>query len=153
MHCQPAALSASVPADSMKTLAEYSGCERNVLITSTEKEDSMHSLTSPIQYLKLRRVHKKRKQIALHMLALSGVVRPSHVELRYQTQMAHNTASDGPSARSGDPLTHPLPLRSWDHRITLTTKQTRQWASSLSSAIVQLAKSPIQFRATKQLDL
>jgi hypothetical protein len=131
MNCQHAALSVSAPADSMKTLAEYSGCKRGVLIISTQKEDSMHSLTSPIQYLKLRRVHKKRKQIALHMLALSGVVRPSHVELRYPTHMVSSIASDGQSARSGDPLTHPLPLQSWDHRITLNMKQTRQWASSL----------------------
>ena len=45
----------------------------------------MHVLSSPIQYIKLRRAHKKQKRTALHMLALSGVVRPSHVELRYAT--------------------------------------------------------------------
>ena len=42
----------------------------------------MHALSSPIQYIKLHRAHKKQKRTALHMLALSGVVRPSQVELR-----------------------------------------------------------------------
>ena len=111
----------------------------------------MHVLSSPIQYIKLRRAHKKRKRNVLHMLALSGVVRPSHVELRYASRVANVTAFRAQPASSEDPQTHPVPLPSWDHNIMINTKQTRQWARSLSSSLVQLANKPIQLRWTKQL--
>ena len=113
----------------------------------------MHVLSSPIQYIKLRRAHKKQKRTALHMLALSGVVRPSHVELRYATRVANVTAFRAQPAAIEDSQTYPVPLPSWDHNITLNMKQTRQWACSLSSSLVQLAKKPIQLRWTKQLDV
>ena len=113
----------------------------------------MHGLSSPIQYIKLRRAHKKQKRTALHMLALSGVVRPSHVEIRYATPIAGITAFRTQPTAIGHPQTHPIPLRSWDHNITLNMKQTRQWAHSLSSSLVQLAKKPILLRRTKQLDV
>ena len=45
----------------------------------------MHLLSSLIHYTKLRKVRKNQKRIALHMLAASGVVRPSHVEIRFPT--------------------------------------------------------------------
>ena len=85
----------------------------------------MHVLSSPIQYIKLRRAHKKQKRTALHMLALSGVVRPSHVELRYATRVASVTAFRAQPTAIEDPQTHPVPLPSWDHNITLNMKQTR----------------------------
>ena len=110
----------------------------------------MHGLSSPIQYIKLRRAHKKQKRTALHMLALSGAVRPSHVEIRYATPIASITASRAHPTGIGHPLTHPLPLRSWDHNITLNMNQTWQWARSLSSAIVHLAKKPIVLQGSKQ---
>ena len=113
----------------------------------------MHVLSYPIQYIKLRRTHKKQKRTALHMLALSGVVRPSHVELRYATRVASVTAFRAQPAAIEDSQTYPVPLPSWDHNITLNMKQTRQWACSLSSSLVQLAKKPIQLRWTKQLDM
>ena len=136
----------------MKTLVEFSGCKKTSS-PSTQKEDTMHVLSSPIQYIKLRRAHKKQKRTALHMLALSGVVRPSHVELRYATPIASITAFRAQPTAIGDPQTHPIPLPSWDHNITLNMKQTQQWARSLSSSLVQLAKKPIQLRWTKQLDM
>jgi hypothetical protein len=114
----------------------------------------MQVLSSPIQYLRLRRAHKKQKRIALHMLAVSGVLRPSHVELRYEAPIVNmTTASRGQAATSGHPLTHPVPLQSWDQNIKPNMKQTPQWGRSLSSAIVQFAKKPILFRWAKQLDL
>ena len=112
----------------------------------------MQVLSSPIQYIKLHRAHKKQKRTALHMLALSGVVRPSHVELRYATPIASITAFQAQPAAIRDPQTHPVPLPSWDHNTTLNMKQTGQWARSLSSAIVHLAKKPIVLLCTKQLD-
>lgn len=113
----------------------------------------MHVLSSPIQYIKLRRAHKKQKRTALHMLALSGAVRPSHVELRYATPIAGMTAFRAQPTANGHPQTHPIPLPSWDHDTTLNMKQTQQWARSLSSSLVQLAKKPIVLRWTKQLEL
>jgi hypothetical protein len=114
----------------------------------------MHVLSTPIQYIKLRRAHKKQKRIALHMLAVSGVLRPSYIELRYEAPITSMmSASHGHTAITGQPLTHPLPLPSWDHNIAPNVKQTPQWGRSLSSAIVQLAKEPILFPWAKQLDL
>jgi hypothetical protein len=116
-------------------------------------EDTMNILSSPIQYIKLRRAHKKQKRTALHMLALSGVVRPSHVELRYSTPIASITAFRTQPTAIENPQTQPIPLRAWDHHITLIMKQTPQWARSLSSATVQLSKKPIVIRWAKQLDV
>jgi hypothetical protein len=113
----------------------------------------MHVLPSPIQYIKLRSAHKKQKRTALHMLALSGAVRPSHVELRYAAPISSITASCAQLTAVGHPQTHPVPLRSWDHDTTLNMKQTLQRVRSLSSSLVQLAKKPIVLRWTKQLDL
>jgi hypothetical protein len=108
----------------------------------------MHVLSYPVQYIKLRRTHKKQKRTALHMLALSGVVRPSHIELRYATPIASITAFRAQPTAIGDPQTHPVPSPSWDHNTTFNMKQTRQLACSLSSSLVQLAKKPIQLRWT-----
>lgn len=109
----------------------------------------MHDLSSPIQYIKLRRTHKKQRRNALHMLAVSGVVRPSSVELRYTTSIANVTAFRRQSAAIEHQQTHPLPLPSWDHN----TKQVRQWARNLSSSLAQFANKPIVFPWAKLLDL
>ena len=110
----------------------------------------MHVLSSPIQYIKLRRAHKKQKRNALHMLAVSGVVRPSHVELRYQTPIASMLAFRAQSTAFGYQQTHPIPLPSWDQDSALTGKQTQGWTQSLSSALIQFAKTPIVLRWPKQ---
>lgn len=113
----------------------------------------MHVLSSPIQYIKLRRTHKNQKRTALHMLAVSGVVRPSHIELRYATPITRSAAFRVQSTAIGHQQTHPIPLPSWDHNTALTMKQTRRWGRSLSDAIVQFARKPILLRWTKQLDI
>ena len=113
----------------------------------------MHVLSSPIQYIKLCRAHKKQKRTALHMLALSGVVRPSHVELRYATPIASITAFRAQPTAIEHPQTQPIPSQPWDHNISLNMKQTRQWTRGLSSAIVQFAKKPVVLRWTKQLEV
>ena len=96
----PVVLSASVLADSMRTSVESSGC-RKIPYRSAQKEDTMRVLSSPIEYIKLRSAHKKQKRTALHMLALSGVVRPSHVELRYATPIDRLPPSVRSQLRSG----------------------------------------------------
>ena len=112
----------------------------------------MRILSSSTESIKLRSAHKKQKRTALHMLALSGVVRPSHVELHYTTPIAGMTASRAQPTAIRYPQTHPLPLSSWDRATILNMKQTRQWARILSSSLVQLAKTPIVLRWAKQLD-
>ena len=114
----------------------------------------MDLLSSSIRYIKLRRAHRKQKRIALHMLAVSGVVRPSHIELRYEAPILNMMSlPHGHAALSGQPLTHPLPLPSWNDNTIPKVKQTTQSSRSLSSAIIQLAKKPIVFRWAKQADL
>lgn len=111
----------------------------------------MHVLSSPIQYIKLRRAHRKQKRTALHMLAVSGVVRLSHVELRYSTPVASMTAFRR-QPEAIEHQTHPLPLPSWDHPTRHNMKATGQWARNLSSSLVQFAKKPILFPWAKQLN-
>ena len=113
----------------------------------------MDILSSPIQYIKLLIAHKKQKRTALHMLTLSGVVRPSHVELRYSTPIASITAFRRQPTMIGHPEAHPIPFSAWNHTATLNMKQTQQWARSLSSSLVQFLQKPIMLRWTKQLDL
>ena len=43
----------------------------------------MRMLTSPIRYVRKRRARQRQIRTVLHMLSVSGVVRPSHVEPRY----------------------------------------------------------------------
>ena len=113
----------------------------------------MHVLSSPIHYIKLRRARKRQKGTALHMLALSGVVRPSHVEIRYATPIASITAFGAQPAAIEHLQTQPIPLRTWEHNITLNMTQTWHWVRSLSSGLVQLANKPIVLQRTKQLDV
>jgi hypothetical protein len=112
----------------------------------------MHVFSSPIQYIKLRRAHRKQKQTVLHMLSVSGVVRLSHVELHYSTPVA-NTTFYRREAAALKQQTHPLPLPSCDHNTTHNMKQAGQWTRILSSSLVQIAKKPIVFPWTKPLGL
>lgn len=87
------------------------------------------------------------------MLTLSGVVRPSHVELRYTTRTNSKTNPCAQQAEIGNQQTHPVPLPSWSHDTTADKKQTRQWMRSLSTSLAQLTIKPTLFRWTKPLDL
>ena len=92
------------------------------------------SLIQYLKYLKLRRARTKQKLTALQMLAHSGVIRASHVELHYLTPVVRNPASRAQPHAIGRQLTHTIPIRSLEH----DTTQSPQWARSLSSSIVQL---------------
>jgi hypothetical protein len=113
----------------------------------------MDVLSSPIHYMKSRKAYMKQKRTALHMLALSGVVRPGHVELRYATPIASITAFRAQPVAHKNPQPQLIPSQPENCTITLTTKQTRQWARNLSSAIVQLANKPVVLPWIKQLDM
>ena len=97
----------------------------------------MSALSSVIQYIKylrLRRARRKQKLTAFLMLAHSGVVRASHVELHYLTPIARNPSTRTQPAVVGLPLIHTIPYRSSNHEIS----QTPQWARGLTSTIDQL---------------
>jgi endonuclease/exonuclease/phosphatase (EEP) superfamily protein YafD len=113
----------------------------------------MHVLSSPIHYIKSRRVYKKQKRTALHMLAVSGVVRPGHVELRYAAPIASITAFRAQPTAIKHPQTQAIPPQPENCNITFNIKQTRQWTRNLTSAIIQLANKPVTLPWTKQLDM
>ena len=113
----------------------------------------MHVLSTKIQYMRLRRARMKQTRTALHLLALSGVVRPSHVELRYTTPVANTTALRTQAHATEHPLIQPVPLPSWEHKATLDMNQTWQWVRSLPSAIAHLASKPILFQWNKPVDV
>lgn len=78
----------------------------------------MDVLSSLIHYTKLHRARKEQKRTALHMLAASGVVRPSHVELRYPTHRQHYPLSRVASCdRAFADLTHPFAVMGAPHRV------------------------------------
>jgi hypothetical protein len=112
----------------------------------------MPILSSTIQSLKVRRTHKKQTRTALHMLALSGVVRPGHIELRYATPITSITAFRSQPAAVDLPQIQPIPSQPESHDIICAMTQTRPWTESLVSAMVQFAKRPVMSRWTKQLD-
>ncbi len=43
----------------------------------------MRIFTSPLRYMRKQRARRRQVQTVLHMLSVSGVIRPSHIEPRY----------------------------------------------------------------------
>ena len=113
----------------------------------------MYGLSSPIRYIKSRRAYKKQKRNALHMLAVSGVVRPGHVELRYAAPIASITAFRTQPTAIKPPQTQSIPSERGNCNITLNFKQTSQWTRNVASTIIQLAKKPVVLPWNKQLDM
>jgi hypothetical protein len=113
----------------------------------------MHVLSFPIHYIKSRRAYRKQKRTALHMLAVSGVVRPGHVELRYAAPIASITAFRAQPTAIKHPETQPIQSQPEKGTLTVTVKQTQQWARNFTSAIVQIANKPVILPWTKQLDV
>ena len=95
----------------------------------------------------------KQKRTVLHMLALSGVVRPGHVELRYATPITSITAFRAQPTAITHPQTQPIPLQPENFHVPLNIKQARQWTRNISSVIVQLASKLVVLPWTKQLDI
>jgi hypothetical protein len=110
----------------------------------------MDVLSSPIHYIKSRRAYMKQKRTVLHMLAMSGVVRPGHVELRYAIPIASITAFRAQPTAHKNPQPQSVLSQPENCTIALNTKQTRQWARNLSSTLVQLANKPVALPWTKQ---
>ena len=112
----------------------------------------MHAISSKIHDLKLRHARTKQKRAALHMLTLSGVIRPSHSELRYETPLARMTALDSESTPLAQAQPQPISMPLWEQDLTTSMHTTWHYISSLSSSLVQLAKKPIVLQWNKQVD-
>ena len=99
--CLLAVHSASIPEDSMKILDEFFGCEE----TGTRNARSM--LYPLLHSIKTSRARATQKRNALHVMALGGGIRPSHIELRYETPLLKlfpglPAASPAPHSPAGD---------------------------------------------------
>lgn len=109
----------------------------------------MHVLSSPVQYIKRYRARRQQTETALQMLSLSGVLRPGHVELRYAVPLASISAFRMQSPAIQHPTKVPAQQEACGRIVTPTMKQAGQWAQSLSSALITLAKKPIVFQYGK----
>ena len=77
---------------------------------------------------------RAQKKKALHLLALSGVVRPSTIELRYTAPLSHISDEQAPVAQNtSTPATSTVTMRS--------TETTRLTQHLYSIAFMFLAKS------------
>ncbi len=105
----------------------------------------MQAISSKIHELKLRHARTRQKRAALHMLTLSGVIRPSHSELRYETPLARMTAQDSESTALQQSQPRPTPLPLWEQDLTTSLSTTWHHIGNLSSSLVQLAKNRSSF--------
>lgn len=112
-----------------------------------------HFFSSPMQQIQLFRAHKKQKRTALQMLALSGVVRPSHIELRYSTPITSITAFRRQPTPIGNRQSAPLSLPSGDTNATLNMNHARRKVQSFFASLVRFVNKPLTFGWTKQADL
>lgn len=104
----------------------------------------MNTLYAPLHYIMTRRARAKQKRNALHMMALSGVIRPSHLELRYGIPP---TTLD--AFRSQFTVTDTLRLnqrsstQAWHHDIHAGVQRTWQWMRTISKTAIHLSRKPI----------
>jgi len=116
----------------------------------------MQELSSRIHYFKLHRARKKQKQTALHLLAVSGVIRPGHVELRYETPIAGLTAfRTQPTEATPQPAqaTHTSSAPSWEQHLAGNITATWRHVRDLSATLIELGNKPVLPQWNKQVDL
>lgn len=89
----------------------------------------------PLTQWRTYRERAKQKQKALHMLALSGVVRPSHVELRYPVPLTRGGAS-GTSFGTRTSITRSaLPLASLEKPRSVESRRAQQFIQWLREGL------------------
>jgi hypothetical protein len=86
------------------------------------------------------RARAKQKRNALRMMALSGVVRPSHVELRYGTPLRSLPALWQPTKTETSLPTERTPARVWRREIEASGNQMWQWMLAASKTLTQPAR-------------
>lgn len=99
---------------------------------------------SLLHSIAISRDRAKQKRTALRMMTLSGVIRPSHVELRYGTQPAISSASCRQPETAEIPLfIEQAPAHAWHHEIAAGTKQIWRWVRITSRTVMQQALKSI----------
>jgi hypothetical protein len=133
--CSRAALSASVLEDSITILDEFFGCEG--IGTQNARGQIFIMLYTLLHSIKNSRARAKQKRNALHMMALSGVIRPSHVELRYGTPLRSFPALWQPTTTETSLPTERTPARVWHREIQARGEQIRKWMLIASKTVTQ----------------
>jgi hypothetical protein len=136
--CSRAALSASVLEDSITISDKYFGCKG--ASTHNARDQFVRMLYTLLHSIKNRRSRAKQKRNALHMMALSGVIRPSHVELRYGTPLRSLPALWQPTTTETSLPTERNLARVWHNEIQASGKQIRQWMLMTSKTVTQPAR-------------
>jgi hypothetical protein len=84
----------------------------------------------PLAQWRTYRERARQKRNVLHMLALSGVIRPSHIELRYSVPVMNSgTTRTGSGARSANTVQPALAL--------LKTKEPTSGGNTRGSRLLQ----------------
>ena len=82
----------------------------------------------PLAHWRMYRERARQKRMALHMLALSGVVRPSHIELRYTTPILKaGTSNATPSVISAPITQHSAPFQEFSTVVHAQGRYLLQW--------------------------
>jgi hypothetical protein len=136
--CLLAALSASVLEDSIAILDEFFGREGTG--TQNARGQFVIMLYTLLHSIKNRRARAMQKRNALHMMALSGVIRPSQVELRYGTPLRSLPALWQPTKTETSLPTKQTPARAWHREVQAIGKQIRQWVLIASKTMTQPAR-------------
>jgi len=99
----------------------------------------MSLFTSPFHFVRTHRTRRRQVRNALHMLSVSGVVRPSHVETRY---FAHPARIDAIYRRTEQtvavPLANPSLPSLWRRPIKIELARIRHLVGSLRQVKLQV---------------
>ena len=73
----------------------------------------MRILTFPLHYVRKKQARRRQVRTVLHMLAVSGVIRPSHIEPRYFEPSSHVDALYRQNAKLASPSINSVGRRSF----------------------------------------
>ena len=117
----------------MRISDESSG--REVKGAPSARSQAIFMLYASFHTIMTRRSRVKQKRNALHLMTLSGVIRPGHIELRYGTQT--------PSFHSsGQRSTLPAPPPFWNRDTQLGEKEVRRGMRTTLQAVMELTRKP-----------
>ena len=91
----------------------------------------MHILTSPIIRIRKQRARRKQLRTVLHMLSVSGVIRPGHIEPRYfeassQVDALYRHQAKRPQAAAGATV---------KSQVSFDWRKLRQWVLAKPSSL------------------
>ena len=101
----------------------------------------MYILSSLIHHIETRKQRTQQKRTALQLLTFSGVVRSSHVELRYATPIATISGFGVQRLAIPPPKSLLIPSRSGANNVPALT---RLWQRVRRLSSIQLLRGPLQ---------